>query len=186
MMRATTILQLHPSLRGFARDHAGVSAVEFAVVLPLMLALYLGSVELGNGLAVQFRTTLAARTVADLASQYVAIDGPIMHGILGAASTVIAPYSGANMVVTVSEVTTDSKGQGSITWSDSLNGTPRPVGQPVTLPANLQTPNISIIWGEVTYPYKPNTGYVVTGTITLYKSTYFYPRLSTTIACNGC
>jgi Flp pilus assembly protein TadG len=186
MTPAWTLARLRCCLGRFARDRDGLSAVEFAIVLPFMLALYLGSVELGNGLALQFRTTLAARTVADLASQYVAIDGPTMQGILSAASKVIAPYSGANMVVTVSEVTTDSKGQGTITWSDALNGTPHAVGQPVTLPANLQTPNISIVWGEVTYPYTPQLGYVVTGTITLYKSTYFYPRLSSTIACNGC
>ena len=186
MMPAATLQGFRRNAFRFAADARGMSAVEFAIVLPFMLALYLGSVELGNGLAVQFRTTLAARTVADLTSQYVSVDKPTINGIMGAASTVMAPYSAASMVVTLSEVTTDNKGQGSITWSDALHGTPRAVGQPVTLPANLQTPNISVIWGEVTYPYTPALGYVVTGTITLYRSVYFYPRLSTTVACNGC
>ena len=68
------------------------------------------------------------------------------------------------MVVTVSEVTTNGSGQGTITWSCSLNGTARTVGSAVTLPANLQTANISLIWGEVTYPYTPQLGYVITGT----------------------
>lgn len=34
-------------LRRFARDRSGVSALEFAIVLPFMLLLYIGSVELG-------------------------------------------------------------------------------------------------------------------------------------------
>ncbi len=186
MVRVRTLAELPRCLRRFVRDRAGVSALEFSIVLPFMLLLYIGGNELGNGLAVQYRVTLAARTVADLASQYVSIDNPTMSSILGASSAVLAPYSSANMVVTVSEVTTNASGQGSITWSDSLNGTPRTVGAAVTLPTALQTPNISLIWGEVSYPYTPSTAYVITGTINIYQSAYFYPRLSSSVACNGC
>jgi hypothetical protein len=71
-----------------------------------------------------------------------------MSSILGAAATVVAPYAISNMVVTVSEVTTDSGGHGTITWSDSLNGTPYTVGQPISLPTPLQTPSTSLILGE--------------------------------------
>jgi Flp pilus assembly protein TadG len=177
--------RLQGYLRRFAREPNGVAAVEFAVVLPFMLTLYIGGVELGDGMAVQFKTTLAARTVADLSSQYVNIDNTTMSSILGAAATVVAPYSGTGMVVTVSEVTTDKNGNATITWSNSLNGTSRTVGSAVTLPTALQTPNISLLWGEVTYPYTPQMGYVITGTINIYQSVFFYPRLSGSVArCN--
>jgi Flp pilus assembly protein TadG len=46
-----------------------VAATEFAMILPLMLALYLRGVELAKGLSVQYRVALAARAVADLATQ---------------------------------------------------------------------------------------------------------------------
>lgn len=156
--------------------------MEFAILLPFMVTLYVGGVELGDGLAIQFKSTLAARTVTDLASQYTNIDNATMASILGAASSVVAPYSSSGMVVTVSEVTTDSKGKATITWSDSLNGTARKVGSSVTLPTTLQTTaSVSLIWGEVTYPYKPQMGYVVTGTINIYENVMFYPRLSNAV-----
>jgi Flp pilus assembly protein TadG len=173
-------------LRRFARHREAVSAVEFALILPFMLLAYIGSVELGDGVAIQFKVTETARTVTDLASQYVSIDGPTMSGILSASTVVMAPYPSANMAVTVSEVSTNSQGQGTITWSASLNGAPRTVGASVTLPTALQASNVSLIWGEVTYPYTPQLGYVITGTVNLYQSTYFYPRLSNSVACNGC
>lgn len=172
-------------LRRLARERKAASAVEFALVLPFMLLALVGSAELGDGLAIEFKVAETARTVTDLASQYVSIDNPTMSGILKASATVVAPYSASNMVVTVSEVTTNGAGQGSITWSASLNGTPRTVGAAVTLPLNLQTPNISLIWGEVTYPYTPQLGYVITGTVNIYQSTYFYPRLSTCVTYNN-
>jgi hypothetical protein len=52
------------------------------------------------------------------------------------------------------------------------------VGQPVTLPSGLQTPNISLIWAEVQYAYTPNLGYVMTGTLNLSDQVYMYPRLA--------
>jgi Flp pilus assembly protein TadG len=176
------------ALRRFGADRGGVSAVEFALILPFMLTAYLGSVELGDGLAVQFRTTQAARTVADLTSQYVSIDAATMNQILGAATTVMAPYSSNNMTVTVSEVTTtDGNGDAQVTWSAANSGNGRTVGSSVTLPTALQTlpKNTALILGEVNYPYDPQFGYVLTGIINIYESQYFYPRLSTCVNYNS-
>jgi Flp pilus assembly protein TadG len=169
------------NLRGFVRDADAVAATEFAIILPFVLALYLGSLEFGNAIAVQFKTAMATRTVADLTSQHVLIDNTTMTSILNAASTVMAPYSGSSMVVTVTQITTNSSGQGTIAWSDSVNGTAHTVGQPVTLPTALQIANTTLIWSEVAYPYRPGFGYALTGTINIAQSSFFYPRLSTTI-----
>jgi len=185
MSSTMSLPRFRHALRRFGGDRRGLSAVEFAIVLPFMLTLYTGSVELGEGLSIQYKTTLAARTVADIASQYTSIDAPTMTSILGAASTVVAPYSAANMTVIVSEVTTDAKGNGTITWSAAQNGNAHKVGQAVALPTNLRIPSISLLWGEVTYPYTPSLGYVATGTISMYQSEYFYPRLSNCVSFGG-
>jgi Flp pilus assembly protein TadG len=183
MTLARTVADFRWYLRRFARDREAVSAVEFAIVLPFMVFLYVGGAEVGDGLAIQYKVTETARTVTDLASQYVSIDSTTMSNILGASSEVVAPYSSSGMIVTLSEVSpTNAYGKGSITWSCSLHGTPRTVGQSVTLPTSLQTPSgLSLIWGEVTYPYTPSMGYVISGTINIYQSIYFYPRLSNSV-----
>jgi len=171
--RRTGILML---LRAFARERRGVAALEFAVFLPLFLILYLGTFEVGQGVAIKLNNGLAARTVADLASQYTDIYNADMTNILGASTTVMAPYPTQPFSVTVSEVTVDAKGNATITWSDTLNGTARPVGQPVTLPAGMNTPGASLIWGETQYVYTPGLGYVLTGSITLTSQIFMSPR----------
>jgi Flp pilus assembly protein TadG len=176
-------------LRRFGYDRDGVSAVEFAILLPFMLTLYIGSIELGEGLAIDYKVTETARTVTDLASQYLTIDNATMQSILNASAQVMSPYSTSNIVVTVSQIQINANATtGTVSWSDSLNGTPRTTGSSVSLPTNLQKPStqVYLIFGEVSYPYTPAVGYAISGTITMKQSMYFYPRLANSVACNSC
>src|SRR3954452_6823386 len=116
----------------FARDRRGVSAVEFAMLLPLMITLYLGSVEISEGVGIDRKVTLTSRTVGDLASQVSSISNSDMTNLLNAASAVVVPYDLSKLKVTVSEVTIDANGAATIIWSDTLNGTKRTVGSTVT------------------------------------------------------
>jgi hypothetical protein len=86
------------------------------------------------------------------------------------------------VIVTLTEMTVNSSGKGVVQWSCSLNGTAYTVNQKLTMPTNLQTSGITVLFGEVTYPYTPPIGYAITGTYNIYQSMYFYPRLSATIS----
>src|SRR5579859_5744601 len=159
---------LFAHLRDLWADRQGVAAVEFAIVLPFMLLLYLGGVELADGFSIDVKVTDTAHIVADITSQNSSINNAMMLGILGASAKIVAPYSSSNVIVTVSEVSTDSSGRATVTWSDSYQGTPRTVGQLMTLPSSLAgQANISLILGEVSYAYTPNLGYTITGTVNL-------------------
>jgi Flp pilus assembly protein TadG len=175
-------------LREFRAAQEAVAALEFAIVLPFMLLLYIGGVELGNGLAINVKITEASHTVADLVSQYkTCITDSQVAGILNnVIPKVVAPYPASNgtgnlLFVTVSELTTQSGGTATVTWSQSLNGTPRTIGQAITLPSSLATmpTNVGIIYGEASYAYTPNLGYTISGTVMLYDDYFLYPRQST-------
>ncbi len=179
------IIRFRQILRRFVREGDGVSAVEFALLVPVMLILYIGTAEVGNAISLQFKVTQATRTLADLASRYDNANNPItttiMSNILNAAFTVVAPYSSTGMAVTVSEVGTNSSGNATISWSCALQGTAHSFGASVTLPSNVNSPSIYIIMGEATYSYTPPIGYVLTGTITISQKMYFYPRSTTSV-----
>jgi Flp pilus assembly protein TadG len=164
--------------RGLAGDQRGVSAVEFALILPLMVTLYLGGVEVSQGIGGNRKVTMTARTVADLVSQAANINNADMTNSLNAAAAVMAPFPVANLKVTVSSVKIDASGVATIDWSDTLNGAAHSPGSPVTLPTALAIPNTWLIWGEVQYNYRPVIGYVVTGTLILKDQSYLAPRVS--------
>ena len=56
----------------FLCDRCGLAAVEFALILPVMLTLYFGGVEVTNMLVANRRVTSVAYTAADLAAQRLA------------------------------------------------------------------------------------------------------------------
>jgi Flp pilus assembly protein TadG len=168
-------------LHQFARDVRGVAAVEFAVVLPLMMTMYLGGSEVSQGISASRKVTLVSRTVADLSSQVSNITNASMTNILNASATIVAPFPAANLKVTVSCVNIDATGKATIAWSDTLGGTTHSVGSTVTLPPALNVANTSLVWSEVQYSYKPTIGYVISGTLTLKDQMYMRPRLSDTI-----
>jgi Flp pilus assembly protein TadG len=169
-------------LKSLIGDVRGVAAVEFAMLLPLMMTLYLGVVEVSQGIAIARKVTLTTRTLADLSSRVTTINNADMTNILNASSTVLAPYPVSNLKVVLTAVEIKADGTNKVLWSDTLNGTKRAVGSSVTLDAALAVANTTLILSEVEYAYKPTIGYVVTGTLTLKDKMYMRPRMSTSIS----
>ncbi len=182
MKNLAFLIKLSGRLTSLRRDQSGVSAVEFAMLLPLMVTLYLGAVEISQGVAIHRKVTLTARTVADLGSQSTSISSGDMSNMLTAAQAVIAPFAAGQLKVTVSAVTIDANNVPKVAWSCTLNGTKRAVNSTVSLPSALNVANSQLIWGEVQYHYQPTIGYVVTGALDLQDQIYMRPRLSDTVA----
>lgn len=168
--------------RGLA-DQSGVAAVEFALLLPFLVFLYLGGVELLQGIVIQRQTTLTATTVANIVSQYSTISASMqMPDILNASSQILAAYSPPSPVVVVSLVQISSSGSATVEWSQATsNGTARTKGQAVTVPGTLDQPSTYLILSEVSYPYTPTVDFMHLGTVNLHASIFMVPRNSTNI-----
>lgn len=166
-------------LREFRADENGVAAIELAIVLPFMLLLCMGGVELGNALSINVKVTATVHTIADILSQNKCVTTSDVTGILNASSYVLTPYDITKAVVTVSEVQpTGDNVTAKVIWSQSLNGTARTTGTTVILPTSLTgvPTTAGLILGEATYFYTPNLGYTISGTVALSDSYYLYPR----------
>lgn len=165
------------ALRRVACDNRGVSAVEFALLAPLMIALYLGCVEISDGVAADRKVSLVAAALANLTAQVSTIkDQAEMNDILEASSAIIAPYSASKLKITLSCIKIDANKNVSVKWSVTRGGTALS-GSP-TLPSALQVANTQLIFAQVSYDYTPVVGYTITGTLTLSDQMYMAPRIS--------
>jgi Flp pilus assembly protein TadG len=162
--------------RRFSKDERGVSAIEFAMVLPLLVTLYLGGVEISQAVAIQRKVTLTARTVADLVTRVQSVNNTGITGILQASTAILAPYPADKAVVKVALIKIDANKTVSMEWSRT-----QPAGGSVTIPTipgPLLVANTYLVWGETTYAYKPAIGYTITGTLNLKDQIFMRPRLS--------
>jgi Flp pilus assembly protein TadG len=173
-------------LRRFAADQRGVSAVEFAILLPLMLTLYLGGVEVSQAVSADRKTTLVAHTVGDLTAQASNVTTADMTNVLNASSAVAYPFPAANLRVTVSSVCINSTGTvATIAWSRTLNGTARTGTVTSLIPSALMVASTSLVWGEASYAYRPTIGWTITGTLNLGDKFFLRPRLSNSVTLDS-
>jgi Flp pilus assembly protein TadG len=177
-------------------DSSGIAATEFAVIVPLMLAMFFGTVEFSSGVAVDRKITLVARALSDLTSQSLSTTSDTeLQNIFAASSAILTPYSVTPIQPTISEIYVDASKIAKIQWSKSatlslVSGAPTAVlknsshskGDVVTIPPGLQVPGTWLIFSEIDYKYVPAVGYMMNKLgVTLHDVTYTRPRQSTCV-----
>lgn len=174
-------------IRRLKRDQKGVAALEFAMIAPIMLTLYMGSVELHHALSADRRVTDLAGAAADLVAQSSDISGQ-MDNIFEAASTYLKPYGVANLRISITSICHDKDDNGRVDWSANYtNGGVNSYSHLdlIDLPLDnegkpvLTTKGTSLIFAEVTYNYTSPLGKYVHETV-LADHYYLRPRLKET------
>ena len=165
----------------FIADRRGMSAVEFGMLLPFLVLIAFGTLEVSDGFAVKRKLTDITSTMGDLVAQSKVITNTDMANILDASSAIIWPYNGSTLKIIVSGVTIDTNNNAKVTWSDARNTTPLPVNSPYLLPPDLVVPNTFLVVAEITYTYTPTVAYVLSGDINMSDRFFLKPRLSTTV-----
>lgn len=142
----------------FLQNRKGIAAVEFALTLPLMLILMIGSAETTEALNYKRKLNQVAIAVADLVAQAESISKTEMADVMYASSLIMAPFSTANLKVIVASIEFNAKGEAKVGWSiNESGGTPWAKGgkPPITIPSGLNNPNTTIVVGMTNGTYVP-------------------------------
>jgi Flp pilus assembly protein TadG len=179
--------------RRFKRDQDGVAAIEFAMIVPIMAAMFIGAVELSQAITVDRRVTQVASSTADLvARSEKQISQTEITDIMRVGGYILKPYSQDPVQIVVRNVTSspDNATIAKESWQCIYKGTGQTqtcacTSSNYTLPGNLVTTNDSVVVSEVTYNYKPllfdffmkNSGAGNgSGTYTMSEKIYLKPR----------
>lgn len=162
------------------RDRRGVAAVEFAFILPLLVAMYFGTVESTFAIMADRKLTNLTSTVADLVAQTKTVNDAELDDIFTAATAIMSPFETADLTIVVSSVLIDKDGDTSVDWSAAgpYGGTPRARGASIELPQGMATPNTSLIVTEVEYRYTSFLSYFIEQPLTMTDVFYLRPRAS--------
>lgn len=167
-----------------ARDRRGVSAIEFALIAPVLIMIYVGVVEVANALTIYRRTSQVAATAADLTAQVKSVTKSDIQDIEAASKSILTPYSTTPLKIVLSSVVADEKNKTEVEWSCASNGAARAEGSSYTVPAGLTEPDSSVIVAEVTYKYSSLLGltsFFDPGSFDMTRTFYSRPRRSSTV-----
>ena len=166
------------SLLARARDRRGVAALEFAMIAPIMIVMFFGISELGQGLLAERRVSHATSALGDLAAQLQNIAQSDATDMFAASADIMAPLNTSPLNLRVSSVTVNSKGVPKVDWSyGSCMTKYADCDNPPVLPAGLVTsPGDSIILSESQYKFTSPIGYILPNGINFSRVSYLRPR----------
>jgi Flp pilus assembly protein TadG len=162
----------------FLKAKEGTVAVEFAFIAPLLIALFLGTMELCNALICRAKVTTVAASAADLVAQDDTISPAQLNDVFSALNAIVYPFpsTGSSIIITSIKEDPNHAGQYVVDWSVAQNATQHVIGASITVPTGLVTHGASVILAEVTYTYTPPSTKFITGPYTMTDSFYAKPR----------
>jgi Flp pilus assembly protein TadG len=174
------------------RAQSGVSAVEFALIAPLMVVMLFGATEVSLLVTVDRKTTIAASTLGDLAAQTDLVACAELSQISAVTRQVFEPYSGADASMVVANLMLVG-GAAKVEWSKYLHndGSGNPicddlpashslaVGKTVVVDTALFATGGGIVVGEVDKVHTTVGTSFLANNIVMHERFYLRPRKST-------
>lgn len=179
-------------LNRFRKDIRGVAAIEMAFIMPFLLFLYFGLIDLTAMISFNRKITYSASVVADLVTQNsTTVTASAMNDYFDAVELVMSPTSLDDVRIDIYQYRNIS---GTITnqWKKSSTGGTACAAPNTTGMSDLMTDNNDLIVTVVCMNYSPYVasflGKAILGatSFTLSEQIALRPRQSTTLACTGC
>lgn len=166
------------TLKAFAKDVRGVSALEFALIAPILILLYLGLAELTMGMMASRKTSHLAATIGDLAAQSETLTSANITDLFAIGESILEPFAtGTALKMRLTSVTMDNNEDARVQWS---------VGKGLSaysnnhILANITTEQVgkgqSLIVTEVDYDYTSPIGNFLPGLTEFTETFYHHPR----------
>lgn len=169
-------------LRSFAKDDKGVSAVEFALVAPILIMTYLALAELTLGMMASRRTSHLAASIGDLAAQSETLTNANITDLFAIGTSMLQPFpAGTALKMRLTCVTMGTDNKAKVIWSDAQYMTPYTVGSTISSISTAQiAAGESLMMTEVEYTYTDPIASPVADFLpgsTPFKDTFFHhPR----------
>jgi Flp pilus assembly protein TadG len=176
----TRLVLNHAGLRDlierFRRKKDGVVMIEFALVLPILIVLFLGLAEFTEAFSVNRKLAASAGAVSDLIAQEPTVDNALLAEVSSIADELMKPHNTGPLQLVILSVVADVDNNTTVDWSYPPGSYAQ--GAPYILPNTaLTTPNTSLVVTEATYDFTPTIGSFL-GTFEMNEVAFFRPRLA--------
>lgn len=186
------LIGLKRTARKLRGDRTGVGAVEFALIAPVLIILYMGSLEISIAMSVNKKLARASSTVADLVTQLEEVDKEELQSMLNVAQSVMTPFRSNGLKVKITGIEINGAGVGKVAWSWQEDDTQAyTVDSTQSLPADLAIPNTFLVRTEIEFDHKllmvmPGAENIDIRTLHMKKTYHLRQRVGENIPCDDC
>jgi Flp pilus assembly protein TadG len=184
-------------------DRRGIAAVEFALIAPLLLALYFVTMEVSLAIEASKKVDRIGSMVADLVTQQSSVPRAELENMMQLGQATLQPYNRSMPKIVVTEIwiTDDPTPKVQVVWSrQMINGAfsaPYAKNSATTVPEQLKVKNSYLIRVESHLDYKPLITWsgekkpalgltAAFDNISMGQTYYLRPRLSASVGCDDC
>jgi Flp pilus assembly protein TadG len=151
-------------IRRFLVNRRGAAALEFALIVPIMLTLMFGSIEVSELVGADRRVKNMTDSVADVFSRDVRVTNTEANDVLNSAGQMLFPLANQNVGIRISAVEMTTPGNGEVIWSDARGMTAHAIGATIAIPrtpADNICPGDSVMIADGQYTYNSPIGLVL-------------------------
>lgn len=164
-------------LRRLKDDKRGVAAVEFALIAPIMILLYMGIVEVTLAMMANRRAGHTAAVVGDLVAQSGQMNTAQMNDIFEVGDALMKPFPSTGLKMRITSVKANAQGAPKVVWSRGSGMTGLSGGADATgVPSNLLAAGESVVMAEVTYTWTSPLGQTLTDAMAFNQKFFLRPR----------
>ena len=179
--------RLRGRMSRFASDAKGTASVEFVIIAPFFIAMFLGLAAAAQGQNMSTKVAQVAATVSDVISQAPALSKAQIDAAMKAGEAIAGANDANNIEIVVAGVIVNNNGTTQVAWARGVNSNSIPtVGAPYTLPPDLTSESGFVVAAKTAYTYVPNVGTAFVPSFNLDSEFFYIPRVSTTTVCNDC
>ncbi len=177
-------------LDGLLRDKRGMGAVEFAILVPILLVTYIGVFELTVGFSTAKRVTRSVGAIADFVTQKPTTSDDELSDMIHVARSYIAPYKTDGITIKINGIAIDSARSATIAWSWADGTTKSVVGDAVAVPEPILKAESYLVQVEVSIPHEllmfmPTIAWQ-SKTFPITRTNFFSPRIGKSVICADC
>ncbi|MBW8858715.1 MAG: pilus assembly protein [Caulobacter sp.] len=164
----------------FWRDRRGVSAVEFALIAPVLVLFYFGMAELTQAMLAQRRLNHLASSIGDVVARDQRLTDARLQDIFSAGQIMMAPFPTTSLRMCLVSIVSDANGRDVVAWSEPSNAPvdcPAP-GAVLDIDVSVLPAGQSVIMSKASYEYDSVFKFIIPQTLTFRRTYYLKPRLS--------
>lgn len=167
-------------LSRFWRDRRGVSAVEFALIAPVLIIFYFGMAEMTQAMLAQRRLSHLAASIGDIVARDQQLTDARVADLFSVGNVLMSPFPTSTLRLCLVSIVSDANGKDVVAWSDPSNA---PVDCParndvLDIPVSVLPAGKSVIMSKASYEYNSVFKFMIPQALTFRRTYYLKPRLS--------